>query len=66
MKCHLFVMKIRKLCCQFDDKLCVFFPLRINILGLHSEWVKRERRERDQLRVSILSVRDTVNILSLN
>ena len=29
------------LCCQFDDTIEVDFLLRINIWGLHSEWVNK-------------------------
>ena len=32
-------MKIKKLCCQFDDTIEVYFLLGINIWGLRSEWV---------------------------
>ena len=43
IKFYWFVMKIKKLCCQFDDTIQVYFLMGINIWGLRSEWVKPHR-----------------------
>ena len=40
IKFYWLVMKKKKLCCQFDDTIEVYFLLGINIWGLCSEWVK--------------------------
>ena len=44
IKFYWFVMKKKKLCCQFDDTLEVYFLLGINLWGLCSEWVKEPQK----------------------
>ena len=45
IKFYWFVMKIKNLCCQFDNTREVYILLGINIWGLRSEWVRYILRE---------------------